>query len=126
MLTSTTLDDLSGLQLFFKAEVFQKCGAFKFRGACNAVFSLSDEEAARGVVTHSSGNHGAAVALAAQLRKIQANIVVPSNTPEIKRAAIRSYGVEPIVCEATIDARCSPFHRAVGGRFGWVLGWWWL
>ena len=108
MLTSTTLDDLSGLQLFFKAEVFQKCGAFKFRGACNAVFSLSDEEAARGVVTHSSGNHGAAVALAAQLRKIQAHIVVPSNTPEIKRAAIRSYGVEPIVCEATIDAGCSP------------------
>ncbi|EFN54876.1 hypothetical protein CHLNCDRAFT_56201 [Chlorella variabilis] len=120
VLTSRTLDALSGRSLHFKAEIFQRIGAFKFRGAVNAIFSLTDEEAARGVVTHSSGNHGAAVALAAQLRGITAHVVVPANTPEIKRAAIRSYGVEPIVCEASIDAReaaCAAIQRDTGATF---------
>jgi threonine dehydratase len=101
-------------------EVFQTIGAFKFRGAVNAIFSLSDEAARHGVVTHSSGNHGAAVARAAQLRGIAAHVVVPANTPAIKRAAIRSYGVEPVVCEATIDAReaaCAAIQAQTGATF---------
>ncbi|PSC71128.1 serine racemase [Micractinium conductrix] len=120
VLTCGTLSRLSGLSLHFKAEIFQRGGAFKFRGACNSIFALSEEEAAKGVVTHSSGNHGAAVALAAQLRGIPASVVVPANTPQIKRAAIRSYGVEPIVCEATIDAReaaCAQVQAASGAAF---------
>lgn len=98
----------------------QRSDADAVQGAVNAIFSLTDEEAARGVVTHSSGNHGAAVALAAQLRGITAHVVVPANTPEIKRAAIRSYGVEPIVCEASIDAReaaCAAIQRDTGATF---------
>ncbi|KAL4857181.1 Serine racemase [Chlorella vulgaris] len=96
---------LSGRSLYFKAELFQATGAFKIRGACNAVFSLTEEKAARGVATHSSGNHAAALARAAQLRGIPAYVVVPSNTPEIKVDACRSYGVEPIMCEASMAAR---------------------
>ncbi|KAL4452087.1 hypothetical protein ABPG75_007749 [Micractinium tetrahymenae] len=120
VLTSSTLDALSGLSLHFKAEVFQKCGAFKARGAVNAVFSLNPSEAAGGVVTHSSGNHGAALAFAARLRGIPAAVVVPSNTPEIKRAAIRGYGVEPVVCAPTIDAReaaCRDIQAQTGATF---------
>ena len=114
VLTCSTLDALSGLRLHFKAEVFQKGGAFKFRGAANGVMALSDEAAAAGVVTHSSGNHGGAVALAAKMRGVPAHVVVPSNTPEIKRAAIREYGARLLVCEATIDAReaaCAEVQR---------------
>ncbi|KAL4437503.1 hypothetical protein ABPG77_003484 [Micractinium sp. CCAP 211/92] len=120
VITSSTLDSLSGLHLHFKAEVFQKCGAFKARGALNAVFSLPEEEAARGVVTHSSGNHGAALAFAARLRGIPATVVVPANTPEIKRAAIRGYGVQPVVCAPTIDAReaaCREIQERTGAAF---------
>ena len=90
VLTSSTLDRLAGegRRLFFKAEVFQKSGSFKIRGATTAGFSLSEEEAARGVVTHSSGNHGAAVALAASWRGVRAQVVVPANTPLLKRRAL--------------------------------------
>lgn len=97
-----------------------RCGAFKARGALNAVFSLPEEEAARGVVTHSSGNHGAALAFAARLRGIPATVVVPANTPEIKRAAIRGYGVQPVVCAPTIDAReaaCREIQERTGAAF---------
>lgn len=97
-----------------------RCGAFKARGAMNAVFSLSESEAARGVVTHSSGNHGAALAFAARQRGIPAAVVVPANTPEIKRAAIRGYGVEPVVCPPTIDAReaaCREIRERTGAAF---------
>lgn len=80
-----------------QAEVFQRGGSFKIRGACNTVFALPDEAAGAGVVAHSSGNHAAAVALAAKLRGIPAHVVVPRDTPAIKQAAIRSYGVEPIL-----------------------------
>ena len=105
VLTSATLDALSGAQLFFKCETFQKCGAFKARGAANAVFALSAAEARRGVATHSSGNHAAALARAARLRGIPAYIVMPDNTPEAKRAAVRRYGGQITYCAATLAAR---------------------
>lgn len=100
-----TLNELSGAQLFFKCENFQKVGAFKFRGACNAVFRLSDEEASRGVVTHSSGNHAQALALAARMRGIDAHIVMPSNAPKVKKEAVLGYGANVVECEPTLDAR---------------------
>ncbi|MBN1260017.1 MAG: threonine/serine dehydratase [Anaerolineae bacterium] len=90
--TSCTLDRLTGATVFFKCENFQKVGAFKARGACNTVFSLSETEAARGVITHSSGNHGAALAWAAGLRGIPATVVMPENAPPVKRAAVAGYG----------------------------------
>lgn len=105
VLTCSTLDSLSGHELFFKCEIFQKGGAFKFRGACNAIFSLSPSEASNGVVTHSSGNHAAAVALAARLRGIPAHIVVPRSTPQCKQDAVTGYGGRLYMCEDTIDAR---------------------
>jgi threonine dehydratase len=105
VMTCATLDAMMGAQLFFKCENFQKVGAFKFRGACNAVFSLSEEEASRGVVTHSSGNHAQALALAARLRGIPAYIVMPENAPAVKQAAVRGYGGEVTLCAATLEAR---------------------
>ena len=105
LLTCSSLDALSGRQLFFKCELFQKVGAFKFRGACNAVGKLLDEEAARGVVTHSSGNHAQALALAARMRGIPAYIVMPRNAPTVKVDAVRSYSGEITFCEPTLEAR---------------------
>jgi threonine dehydratase len=99
VLTSRSLDAIAGCALFFKCENLQRVGAFKFRGACNAVFSLGDEEAARGVVTQSSGNHGAAIALACRERGIAATVVVPHNAPKIKLAAIRDFGARIVPCE---------------------------
>jgi len=92
VLTSATFDALTGGRLFFKCENFQKVGAFKFRGAVNAVFSLDDQAARRGVVTHSSGNHAQALALAARLRGISACIVMPQDAPTVKVEAVRGYG----------------------------------
>jgi threonine dehydratase len=103
--TSQTLDGLAGAKLFFKCETFQKCGAFKARGATNAVFALSDEAARHGVATHSSGNHAAALARAAGLRGIPAYIVMPDSTPQAKRAAVRRYGGKITYCAATLAAR---------------------
>src|SRR5258708_8218129 len=91
--------------LYFKCENLQLSGSFKIRGASNAVFSLSQAEAARGVVTHSSGNHGAALALAAKMRGIRAWIVVPHNAPKVKVRAVEAYGGEIIFCEPTLEAR---------------------
>lgn len=105
VLRSKTLDRLSGATLLFKAENLQRVGAFKFRGACNAVFSLSDDEARAGVLTHSSGNHAQALALAARLRGIRAHIVMPEGAPEVKRAAVEGYGAEISICAATLEAR---------------------
>jgi threonine dehydratase len=105
VLTCASLDARTGARLFLKCENFQKVGAFKFRGACNAVFSLTEEEARRGVVTHSSGNHAQALALAARLRGIRAFIVMPSNAPEVKKAAVAGYGGEITFCEPTLEAR---------------------
>src|SRR5256885_5984583 len=105
VLTSSRLDEASGASLFFKCENFQKIGAFKARGATNAVFSLDDATARRGVATHSSGNHGAAVARAAKLRCIPAHIVMPSNSAKVKIRAVESYGARVVFCEPTQQAR---------------------
>src|SRR2546422_4440349 len=105
VLTSARLDAASGASLFFKCENFQKVGAFKARGATNAVFALDDETAQRGLATHSSGNHGAAVARAAKLRGIPAHIVMPSNSAKVKIRAVESYGAQVVFCEPTEEAR---------------------
>src|SRR6266478_7199836 len=105
VLTSSRLNKASGASLFFKCENFQKIGAFKARGATNAVFALDDEIARRGVATHSSGNHGAAVARAAKLRGIPAHIVMPSNSAKVKIRAVESYGAHVVFCEPTEQAR---------------------
>src|SRR3990170_229297 len=105
VMTSASLDDLAGAQLYFKCENLQRSGSFKMRGASNAVFSLSKEEAARGVLTHSSGNHAAALALAARRRGIRAWIVMPSDAAQIKRAAVAAFGGEITLCEPTLAAR---------------------
>ncbi len=105
VLTCVTLDRLAGRQLFFKCEHFQKAGAFKFRGALNAVLKLAPDAAARGVVTHSSGNHAQALALAARLRGIPAHIVMPSTAQPVKRAAVEEYGGRVVLCEPTLAAR---------------------
>jgi threonine dehydratase len=105
VLTNKSLNKLVTAQVYLKCENFQKVGAFKFRGACNAVFSLSDEEAARGVSTHSSGNHAQALALAAKLRGIPAYIVMPENAPKVKKEAVAGYGGRITYCEPTLEAR---------------------
>jgi threonine dehydratase len=105
MLTSKQLDAISGARLFFKCENFQKVGAFKFRGATNAVLNLSEGQRAAGVVTHSSGNHAAALAHAAVSRGVKAYIVMPSSAPEVKKRAVAGYGAEITFCEPTLAAR---------------------
>jgi threonine dehydratase len=105
VLTSSRLDEASKASLFFKCENFQKIGAFKARGATNAIFSLDDATARRGVATHSSGNHGAAVARAAKLRGIPAYIVMPSNSTKVKVSAVECYGARVVFCEGTEEAR---------------------
>jgi len=113
VLTSSYLDSETEAQLFFKCENFQKVGAFKFRGACNAVFSLSQRELARGVVAHSSGNHAQALALAARLRDTHATIVMPENSATVKIAAVKGYGATVVLCSAGTEARESETARAV-------------
>ena len=98
ILTSSSINRMLGMSLRFKCENLQKVGAFKARGACNTVFSLSEEEAARGVATHSSGNHGAALAYAASIRGITAYVVMPENAPGIKKVAVDSYGAKIVEC----------------------------
>jgi threonine dehydratase len=105
VLTSRTFDAWSGARLFLKAECFQRAGAFKYRGATNAVRLLGEEEARRGVATHSSGNHAAALALAARTRGIPAEIVMPSNSPAVKRAAVEGYGGRITFCAPALEAR---------------------
>lgn len=105
VMTCSAIDEIAGRRLFFKCENFQKVGAFKFRGAFNAVSQLSDEDAGNGVVTHSSGNHAQALALAAKMRGVPAYIVMPSTAPAVKKAAVEGYGAEVIVCEPTLAAR---------------------
>lgn len=105
VMRSTSLDRAAGAQLFFKCENFQKTGSFKMRGAANAIFSLSDEAAAHGVVTHSSGNHGAAVACAASRRGIPSWVVVPEGAPEVKKVAIAGFGGTVVSCNRTPDSR---------------------
>jgi threonine dehydratase len=105
VLTSESINQITGGEICFKCENFQKVGAFKFRGAANAVFSLSEEDARRGVATHSSGNHAAALALAARMRGVPAHIVMPRNAPEIKKQAVAGYGGIITFCDPTLQDR---------------------
>ena len=105
VLTSSQLNQLSGAELYFKCENLQKVGAFKARGACNAVFGLDDAEAARGVVAHSSGNHAAALCYASARRGIDATVVMPHNAPAAKKNAVRGYGGRIVECEPSQAAR---------------------
>ncbi len=111
--TCGSLDLAAGRRLFFKCELFQKTGSFKIRGATNAVRSLSDEAAARGVVTHSSGNHAAALAAAAAARGIAAHVVMPSNSNPVKRRAVEGYGARVYTCEPTLEARETTARRVL-------------
>jgi threonine dehydratase len=113
VVTCESLDRLVGSQVFLKCENLQKVGAFKFRGACNAVFSLKEEEASHGVATHSSGNHAQALALAAKLRGIPAYIVMPENAPQVKKDAVAGYGGHITFCEPTLEARESTLAGVV-------------
>ena len=105
MLQSSQLNKLLGCELVFKADNMQKVGAFKARGACNAVFSMDQDSLSRGVVTHSSGNHGAALAWAAAMRKTSCTVVMPDNAPQAKKDAVISYGATVVFCEPTMTAR---------------------
>ncbi len=116
VLTSTGLDRIADTALFFKCENFQRVGAFKFRGAMNAVAKLSQTELARGVATHSSGNHAAALALAGRTRGAGAFIVMPETAPAVKRRAVAGYGAEITFCEPTLDARESALEQLLDER----------
>ena len=120
VLTCSAIDDEVGASLFFKCEHLQKVGAFKARGACNAVFSLDFDAAQRGVVTHSSGNHGAAVAYAAQRRGIASFVVMPENAPEVKQANVRRFGATVRLCAPTVAARAAACDD-IAQRTGAVL-----
>ncbi|RNC85636.1 MAG: pyridoxal-phosphate dependent enzyme [Balneola sp.] len=100
-------------EVFFKCENFQKVGAFKFRGACNAVLTLSDTEAKQGVATHSSGNHAQALALAAKIKGIPAYVVMPENAPKVKVEAVQNYGAEITFCESNLESRESTLIEVV-------------
>jgi threonine dehydratase len=113
ILTSTAINEIADCEIFFKCENFQKVGAFKARGAANAVMKLSPEERAKGVATHSSGNHAAALARAASVAGIPSYIVMPSNAPEIKKKAVKSYGGEIIECEPNLKARETTLEEVV-------------
>ena len=113
VLTNESLNQRVGAQVYLKCENFQKVGAFKFRGACNAVVSLTDEEAARGVATHSSGNHAQALALAARMRGVPAYIVMPENAPQVKKDAVAGYGGQITYCAPTLQAREATLRRVV-------------
>ena len=120
VLSSRFLNNLSGAQLYFKCEHLQKIGAFKFRGASHVLSLLSPEEKARGVVTHSSGNHAQALALAARERGVKAWIVMPQNAPEVKRTAVLGYGATVVDCEPTLEAReseCARIQTKTGAVF---------
>ena len=105
VITSTTIDKMLKATVYFKCENFQRGGAFKLRGACNAILQLSEDERARGVITHSSGNFAAALALAANALNTKAYIVMPSNAPAVKRDAVAGYGAQIIDCEPTLKSR---------------------
>ncbi len=110
---SETLDQIAGCTLYFKCENLQKVGAFKYRGATNAVLQLSETERACGVATHSSGNHGQALAKAAQVNGIASNIVMPNNAPQVKVDAIKGYGGNVTFCEPTLAARESTLKKVL-------------
>lgn len=114
VLTSQLINNIAGSELFFKCENFQKVGAFKFRGAINAILQLSEEERAKGVATHSSGNHAQALALAAKMNNTRAYIVMPTSAPKVKSAAVANYGAEIIWCEPNLKSRETTLEEVVG------------
>ncbi len=111
--TSSAIDNLVGAKLFFKCENLQKVGAFKIRGATNCIFTLAEKQATSGVATHSSGNHGAALAQAARWRGIKATVVMPDNAPAVKKEAVMGYGAEIVLCEPTLEAREAALETVV-------------
>ncbi|MEW6006468.1 MAG: pyridoxal-phosphate dependent enzyme [Stygiobacter sp.] len=113
ILTSSSINKILNANIFFKCENFQKVGAFKFRGASNAVLSLNEKEMINGVATHSSGNHAAALALAAKMKNIPAYIVMPKTAPEIKKKAVAGYGAKIIFCEPTLKAREETLNNVI-------------
>jgi threonine dehydratase len=113
VLTSRMINELTGAELFFKCENLQKAGAFKARGASNAVFGLSDEQAAKGVATHSSGNHGSCLAYAAGRRGIPCTVVMPRTAPQAKKDAVRGYGARIVECEPSTTSREAVFAEVV-------------
>ncbi|MGI9537523.1 MAG: pyridoxal-phosphate dependent enzyme, partial [Desulfocapsaceae bacterium] len=113
ILSSESINRIAGAEIRFKCENFQKVGAFKFRGAINAVMSLTDKTATRGVATHSSGNHAAALALAAQKRGIDAYVVMPENAPDIKKRAVAGYGATVYFCRPTLEDRESALAEVI-------------
>ena len=116
VLTSSTIDKMLKATVYFKCENFQRGGAFKIRGACNAILQLSEDERARGVITHSSGNFAAALALAANALNTKAYIVMPSNAPSVKRDAVAGYGAQIIDCEPTLKSRESTMESLVDSK----------
>ena len=120
VLTSTSINQISGADLFFKCENFQKIGAFKMRGALNAVLSTSKEKSQKGFVTHSSGNHAQAVALSSKIAKTKAYIVMPNGAPKIKIQAVKGYGAEVTLCENNEQSRvdtCEKIIKKTGANF---------
>jgi threonine dehydratase len=113
VLTSESINQIGEAEFFFKCENFQRAGAFKMRGAANAVLSLSEQDGAKGVATHSSGNHGQALARAARSAGIPAYIVMPNTAPKVKQAAVKEYGAEVIFCEPTLQAREDTLNEVV-------------
>ena len=113
VLTSKTINDISGAKVFFKCENFQKIGAFKIRGGMNAVLSLPEEKSRKGIATHSSGNHAQAIAYAARQVKTKAFIVMPRSSPTVKVDAVRGYGAEVIFCEPSQEAREKTLQEVV-------------
>jgi len=111
--TSRSVNERADASIYFKCENFQRVGAFKFRGACNAIFSLNDQEAQKGVATHSSGNHAQAVALAAKMRGIPAFVVMPENAPKVKVKAVKGYGAKVTFCKSTLEARETTLEKVV-------------
>lgn len=113
VLTSRSVNERAGTEVYFKCENFQRAGAFKFRGACNAVMTLGKKEAGKGVATHSSGNHAQALALAAKLEGIKAYIVMPEDSPKVKIAAVKGYGADITFCTPTLEARESTLQQVI-------------
>jgi threonine dehydratase len=119
-MTSSTIDNLTDCQVFFKCENFQRVGAFKFRGAFNAVSQLTEEERKNGVIAHSSGNHAQALALAASLSGVKATIVMPKNSPQVKVNATLGYGAEVVFCENSTESRVKVTNELIE-KHGYVL-----
>lgn len=113
VLSSRSIDEMTGAQFFFKCENFQRVGAFKMRGAANALACMARETIEKGVATHSSGNHAQALALAAKMQNVPAYIVMPENSPKVKIAAVRGYGAEITFCKATLEARETTLAKVI-------------